>query len=242
MTIKSSKANCNSTNSDWKSSPIYQALSLNYNWFASRFEPVVGFGKSDIIFALVRHLHSVSCWSLRFSILSFYWCLDSPHLCDLCFWVVVVVFPCLSLLLSSYPLTHILLTTSRVSCRNSIATPCHIKLPPCPWVQARSFMFSCSPQWPVGHGEVSFAPAPLCERIAAKHYVPFDPRWPVNSIPGNCSRQPCAPMLPEVLMQVHFHGSRWAVVKMWAFGAKARGLLSCRGTQHPVKCSPVWRR
>lgn len=119
------------------------------------------------------------------------------------------LFPCLSLLLSSYPLTHILVITSGVPCRNSIAPPppssSDIKLSPCP---------CCSLIQAEGDGKVSL-PLLCCMEVLL---LPLDAIWSqlaVNLIPVNRSCGPCALMPPEVLMQVYFTGSRWAVVELY---------------------------
>lgn len=162
--------------------------------------------------------------------------------------------PCLSLLLSSYPLTHILVITSGVPCRNSITPPLpsssDIKLSPCPWTQDQRFSFSAALWfWQRETGRCLFlSSAPW--RDGCYHYMPFDPscQFTWSSATGLLSpaRLPDAPRGANAGV---FHGSRCTVVNLsytWVcvcecVWAKAPGLLSYYGTAR-LKRSPVWQR
>lgn len=122
------------------------------------------------------------------------------------------LFRCLSLLLSCYPLTHILVITSGVPCRNSITPPppssSDIKLSPCPWTQDQPFIFSCSLILTEGDRKVSF---PLL-RSSEGSLLPLHAIWsqlPVHLILSNWPAGPprACLMLPEALMQVYFTGA-----------------------------------
>lgn len=104
--------------------------------------------------------------------------------------------PCLSLLLSSYPLTHILVITSGVPCRNSIIPPLpsssDIKLSPCPWTQDQPFIFSCSLILTEEVRKVSFPV--LCPLEG--WMLPLHAIWsqsPVHLILGNWPAEPRVP-------------------------------------------------
>lgn len=103
--------------------------------------------------------------------------------------------PCLSLLLSAHPLTHILVITSGVPRRNSIgplpapSSP-DIKLSPCPWTQDQAFIFSHSPALTEGDRMASFPLFLLLVgmvTITAYHLIPvassLDPLQPPRSHP-----------------------------------------------------------
>lgn len=154
--------------------------------------------------------------------------------------------PCLSLLLSSYPLTHILVITSGVPCRNSIA-------PSTLLLRHKSVFLSLS-TGPAFHLHESdkrrclfFSSAP--QRGSCLPDMPFDPSCQLTWSPaaGLPAPRACL-MLTEALKQVYLTGARghdekpqlWMCVchSVWA---EAPGLLSYRGAARYER-SPVWRR
>lgn len=158
--------------------------------------------------------------------------------CDLCLGSGKSLSPCLSLLLSSYPLTHILVITSGVPRRNSITPPLpsssDIKLSPCPWTQDQPFIFSCSLILTEGDREVSFPLLCFSEGWLLL-YMPFDPScqftWSSTTGLLGPARRPDAPRGANAGVfhrePAHVSETLYECECVWA---KAPGLLSYYGT------------